>query len=368
MQPLHLSHDPHVPPRSVAQLEAAALAQIPLAPLVVTTHGLSPAEQFTFWRDNESAMLEHLPVDQPDTAGFKAQARTWRFGDFAAMRIEIGSGRYRRTAGHAKRDGLDHWTLTLAMRGRRVFRSGDTVQVMRPGAAHLGALDSSFETQRTDSDWVHLYLPRDAFPEIAAAIDAARQRPVPGAMGQLLHDYLAILARELPGISAAEAPRVAEATRAILAATLAPSPDRTAAAAAPLRQTQFARVRRIVRDNLGSATLGPERLCRLAGMSRSQLYRLFEPLGGVAAHIQAERLRAAQRALVDPADRRSIASIAEAVGLFDCSSFSRMFRRAYGCSPREMRIMALADPASIPAKAHAKVRAPLTISDLLRAL
>jgi AraC-like DNA-binding protein len=169
-------------------------------------------------------------------------------------------------------------------------------------------------------------------------------------------------------VTAAEAPRLAETTRAVLAALLAPSPDRLHAASAPLRQTQLQRVRGIVREHLGSATLGPARLCRLAGMSRSQLYRLFEPIGGVAAHIQAERLRAAQRALADPADRRGIAQIAEAVGLFDCSSFSRMFRRAYGCSPREMRALALANPASLPAPAQAPARAARTISDLLRAL
>jgi AraC-like DNA-binding protein len=199
-------------------------------------------------------------------------------------------------------------------------------------------------------------------------MDAARLRPVPGALGDLLHDYLEILSRQLPLVTAAEAPRLAETTRAVLAALLAPPPDHPHAAAPPLRETQLQRVRLLVREHLGSATLGPARLCRLAGMSRSQLYRLFEPVGGVAAHIQSERLRMARQALADPADRRGIAQIAEAVGLFDGSSFSRMFRRAHGCSPREMRALALANPACLPAPARAPARAARTISDLLRGL
>ncbi len=340
----------------------------PLVPLATSTLEQPPARQFAFWQERDGGMLEHLAPARPSHAGFAASARTWRFGGFAMMQVAIDGGRYRRTAAHARRDSIDHWTLTIATKGRRVFRSGDSVQLMRPGEVHVGSLDAGFETERSDSAWLHLYVPRDLFPEIAAVIDAARLRPVPGATGQLLRDYLENLAQVLPQMTAAEASGVAEATRAVLAAMLAPSSDRLAAATPRLRQTQLARVRRIVRDNLGSATLGPERLCRLAGISRSQLYRLFEPLGGVASFIQSERLRAAQRALVDPADRRSISGIAEAVGLFDCSSFSRMFRRAYGCSPREMRMLALASPAAVPMQTKAAARSPQTISELLRAL
>jgi AraC-like DNA-binding protein len=347
---------------------AVAPAERPCETLVTSTRGLPPAEQFDFWRDRDGGMLEHLPTARPAAAGFAAEARIARFGAFAMMTVDIAGGHYRRCGTRARRDGIDHWTLTTGRRGRRVLRSGDTVQEMTPGTVHIGSLGTAFETVRSDSSWLHLYVPRDTLAGLAATIDGARLRPVPGPLGDLLRDYLEILSRQLPQVSAAEAPRLAETTRAVLAALLAPTPDRLHGAAAPLRQTQLQRVRSIVRENLGSATLGPARLCRLAGMSRSQLYRLFEPLGGVAAHIQAERLRAARQALADPADRRSIAQIAEAVGLFDCSSFSRMFRRAYGCSPREMRAMALADPASLPGPLQAPARPARTISDLLRGL
>ena len=51
-----------------------------------------------------------------------------------------------------------------------------------------------------------------------------------------------------------------------------------AAAALHIDRTQLARVKSIIRQQLRSALLRPERLCRTAGVSRSQLYRLFEPL------------------------------------------------------------------------------------------
>ena len=78
---------------------------------------------------------------------------------------------------------------------------------------------------------------------------------------------------------------------------------------------------------------------------------MFEPFGGVARFIQAERLASAHAALSDPDDIRSIGRIAEDVGLFDLSSFGRMFRASFGCSPRELRL-AVATGMARPAPAR----------------
>lgn len=131
---------------------------------------------------------------------------------------------------------------------------------------------------------------------------------------------------------------MAEATQAMIALAVAPGAGAEQAISGPVAAAQIMRLRALIRANLGSATFGPARLCRLAGISRSQLYRFFEMHGGVALCIQRERLAAAHRALSNPADPRSISEIAESVGLFDPSSFSRMFRRSYGISPRDLRL------------------------------
>jgi AraC-like DNA-binding protein len=131
---------------------------------------------------------------------------------------------------------------------------------------------------------------------------------------------------------------MAEATQAMIALAIAPGSRAEQAISGPVATAQIMRLRALIRANLGSATFGPARLCRLAGISRSQLYRLFEVHGGVAQCIQRERLAAAHRALSNAADLRSISEIADSVGLFDPSSFSRMFRRSYGISPRELRL------------------------------
>src|SRR4051812_29513017 len=113
--------------------------------------------------------------------------------------------------------------------------------------------------------------------------------------------------------------------------------------------TQLERIRAVIRKNMASPTLGPEKLCRLAGVSRSQLYRTFEPHGGVARYIQVQRLRLAHAMLSDPGCRLTVAAIAERAGLFDASAFSRAFRQEFGYTPTEARFGYAAKPLGAPA-------------------
>jgi AraC-like DNA-binding protein len=74
-------------------------------------------------------------------------------------------------------------------------------------------------------------------------------------------------------------------------------------------------------------------------ISVRQLYKVL-PAAGVTLGdwIRAERLAGCRRDLVDPATRTTpIASIARRWGFTDASSFARMFRTAYGVSPRQWR-------------------------------
>jgi AraC-like DNA-binding protein len=239
--------------------------------------------------------------------------------------------------------------------------------VMRPGQLVLHSLAQPFDAARSRSGWLHLYLPRDDLP--AAAVSAASGcLALDTPSGLLLRDYLLLLAAELPRMTAADGERMAEATRAMIALAVSPTPARQEAAAEPLCAVQMVRLRNLIRANLGSARLGPERLCRMAGVSRSQLYRLFEPHGGVALFLQRERLNAAHQALSDPDDRRGIAEIAQAVGLFDPSSFSRIFRRTFGVSPRELRLVRSAGTLAAGQRQPALRAGSASLQDLLRTL
>jgi AraC-like DNA-binding protein len=122
---------------------------------------------------------------------------------------------------------------------------------------------------------------------------------------------------------------------------VAPSADRLVNAGSQINLTLMERVRRAVGKHLRSHTLGPDKLCREHATSRSQLYRLLEPEGGVAAYIRRRRLHESFAVLSDVSNNSSIAAIAEMPCFADGSSFTRAFRREFGISPKEVRAASL---------------------------
>jgi AraC-like DNA-binding protein len=119
----------------------------------------------------------------------------------------------------------------------------------------------------------------------------------------------------------------------MVAAAVAPSAQRVAVAARQIDVGRKEQVRQAVRRHLRTPTLAPKTLSRLVGISRSNLYRLFEHEGGVARYIQRERLFEARTVLSGPASTQSVSAVAEDLCFADASSFSRVFKREFGCSP-----------------------------------
>jgi AraC-like DNA-binding protein len=108
-----------------------------------------------------------------------------------------------------------------------------------------------------------------------------------------------------------------------------PSAERNSVAKPLIDFGRKERVRQAVRRHLRTPALEPKTLARLVGMSRSNLYRLFEDIGGVVRYIQRERLLEAHAILSDPEKAQSISAISEDLCFADASSFSRTFKREY---------------------------------------
>jgi AraC-like DNA-binding protein len=146
----------------------------------------------------------------------------------------------------------------------------------------------------------------------------------------------------------------------MVALAAVPSAERVAVAATQINVGRKERVRRVIRRHLRTPTFRPSILCRLVGMSRSNLYRLFEDAGGVARYIQRERLLEAHAVLTDPASTQSLSSIADDFCFADASSLSRAFKREFGYSPGELRSAALA---GLTPPATMRSRAPSARTD-----
>lgn len=163
--------------------------------------------------------------------------------------------------------------------------------------------------------------------------------PLASWQGAILADHLLSLARELPSIPNEHWPMLGAVTGTLVQACLVPALGNSAGTDTPRTTALRERLGYIVRQNMASPDFGPDALRRLAAMSRSKLYRIFEGTGGVARFIQDERLSAARQRLADIGDRTSIRTLAGEVGFLDHSTFSRAFKLRYGSSPTEFREM-----------------------------
>ncbi len=311
-----------------------------VSPATFATHAVRPGDQFEAWREWFSPVFDVSP-QQRARSEFAAENKIWDLGGILVSRVSAPPVHVSRTKSNLRRAPVDHWILSYCRFGETTICTERAVLRAPAGVPFLWSLGEAVESERTSVDRIQMILPRDAFQDIAPLLDASRGSVLNTPLGSLLGDYMLVLERWLPSLRTEDLPGLAEAVHSMVAACVAPSADRIALARDEIGLGQMERVRRAIQKNLKSSVLRPAALCRIAGISRSQLYRLFEHSGGVARYIQRQRLLQTHAALSDPMDQRSILTIAEDFCFSDASTFSRAFRQEFGCSPSDVRSAAL---------------------------
>jgi AraC-like DNA-binding protein len=302
---------------------------------VVDTDAVPLRERFDLWRAVLSATHEaQLPQDS-DPAAFRAYARGWHLGQSLVVETRVSAQHLSRLPRTIRADELDHYIIRLQRQGSWTGEvDGRTVEAGCGSVTVLDGTRDERERHQHRKRQCHSAARRARRP--AAAVRHARPRP-PRRHGGVARSHLVSLVLNLPRVQTADAGHVARATLSLAAACLAPSRDTVARAAAPLELARLAQIRRYVDRHLCSPELSLQSICQALGLSRSTLYALCEPMGGVAAFIQQRRLDRIHAILADPRDRRRISEIAHQHGFVSDAHFSRAFRRAFGASPRDAR-------------------------------
>jgi AraC-like DNA-binding protein len=342
----------------------SAIRGIRLTPDIFSTRTVESHQQYEAWRQRWRPVLD-VSAEYPAGQGFPAENKVWTLHGMAMSRVAAPPVRMLRRGADLRRDSIDHWVLTYCRHGTTEMTTGDATLRAPAGVPFIWSLAEASDSRRSQVERLQLFLTRDAFHDIAPLLDAARGAVLDTPLGHLLGDYLLALERRLPSLTADELPALSRAVGAMVAAAITPSACRIAEARCQIDLGALERVRRHVRRHLHSAGLGPAMVSRQVGISRSQLYRLFEPKGGVARYIQQQRLLAAHAALTDTARPRAVGAIAEELCFADASSFSRAFRRAFGYSPSGLRELAHAGRAPASAPRHERA-ASADFGDVLR--
>jgi AraC-like DNA-binding protein len=338
-----------------------------MTPESFATHALRPQDQVEAWREWYRPVFECVP-EGPTGNGFPGETVLWKLGGLLISRTSAPAGRVMRTKHHLRHNPIDHWVISYSAHGAHFAKMGDTEVEVPARVPFLWSLGQELLYERTHLDRVQFFLARDAFRDIAPLLDAACGSALDTSLGGLLYDYMNALERRLTDVTEVDFPGITMAFGAVLAAALASSVERTVVAKPQIDLSRKERVRQVVHRHLRTPSLEPKTLSKLVGMSRSNLYRLFEDVGGVAQYIQHERLLEARDVLSDAAVTRSIWAIAEELCFADASSFSRVFKREFGYSPRAVRSAALTGLAPSPMPGRLAPPDQADFSALLRGL
>jgi AraC-like DNA-binding protein len=317
---------PHTEPMlSVSSMPGSGSSADPANSFSVDTRDLPPAIRFDVWRAFWEPVI-HVTAPGSGMDGFCGQAELRRLGRHVLLKCQADAADYRRARNEGLRDGFDHWLLAL-----RLGEADDQAEALL-----LGSLSLGFGVRGLGGNWCGVIIQPEHLPQLAPVFATLRIMPLHSPAARMLGGMLPRMAASANDISAEDAPRLEAALSSMLTACLMGLEMRPATTRQQLEAARRARVVALVDTALGEAELSPAMLVQRSGISRSELYRCFAPIGGIARVIQQRRLRQAYRELVRADAPPSVSRIGEAVGFYDPSSFTRAFRREFGCTPSEV--------------------------------
>jgi AraC-like DNA-binding protein len=268
----------------------------------------------------------------PVGTSFSATVAGTRFRRMLLFDRVLSGVSHERSPRRVAADGFDHVMLQLVLEGRLMVETDEVARIAEAGETVV------FDLTRSQRTWVDQA--RIATVSIAREVVAKSLPPftdlhglvLPAVGSEILTDFIRSLIRNGAAIEETMAEAVTATVGALLGATLGGS------GAAPLLEAaKLNQILDFIEGHLALADLTAETIAARMGVSRSALYRMFEPLGGVSACVQQRRLLALRRALARTDDQRPFRAIAAACGFASDSHANRSFREAFGQTPGEFR-------------------------------
>jgi len=275
--------------------------------------------------------------------GFFASVDAAFMGEVALGRLKATAQDFDRSRYKIARDGMDGYLLQFYLRGQSATRGGSNAEVAGEGDLYVIDMAQPLATSTSDHDQISLVVPRRLMAERLDGPDGVHMRVVPAGLPlvALFRDSLKSLQRQIDGMSRREAEAALPPLLDLAAAAINGHVDERSMAGVNL--AQFVAVRRHVEERLLDPGLTLDGVLAAFGLSRRKAYRLFEPVGGFATHVNRRRLQRSLLALRSAEWRHlTISEIGSAHCFANAENFSRAFRREYGLSPREVRQLAAA--------------------------
>ena len=263
-----------------------------------------------------------------------------RLGRTVVVRSTTSAGRYTRETSTAdsavprRRASFGGYCIAqLVVKGSMMGRFGQTVVSAGRGDIWCASLDRDADLQYGDSEHISLFIPRVTLGEHGERLHG--QLLPEGQLGcRMLTGHLTRLMGALSRARTDSARKAASMTPDVLRACLDLAAGCTGRPGQHLSLQQ--QVFSYIDENIDDPDLGPSALAAAFGISRSQLYRLFERHGGIHKYLLDCRLQAAFSDLLRNPDQQ-ISDVVYRHGFSGERQFQRGFRKRFGMTSSELR-------------------------------
>jgi AraC-like DNA-binding protein len=310
-----------------------------------STTELNPELRHEGWRRTVGVCLDSSLSCHEAPAEFSATIEGYLLEDIVFSRPQASCQKFDRTSLRIARDGIDHYMIELFFAGHTEMKVHGRIVRNTPGQIVCFDLGDTLDSFNSEFDVICIFVPRARLSPLLVRPDSLHgaMPDVDSGPGLLLSSYLRTLYQALPTLSPSDAPAAANALLQLTAAAFNSAAGAPDIGAGARHYGLLMRAQLYIRENLASRTLSAAEIARDLGISRTALYELFEPMGGVAAHIREMRLRKCLSEIVSPRHATTqIAEIAYRWGFDDPSVFSRAFRHRFDCAPSDLRVLAYA--------------------------
>lgn len=311
--------------------------------LTFSTDELPAKSRFDHWVEVRNKQLFGATIELEKAKRLDFEGRFSAVAVGGATLAELSASTYRvsRTKGDIERLSSDSLCIAEQVRGPGWLDIGrDRTHFVRNATLVVSHSDMPFAAIPTRTDGFHfrtLKIPLKGRDVLARGAAGLEHQPLPQGkrLTQLLAAGFAALVEQGPRIVDPDTAIMNLGQLALLArGRVAPgSPESRAA----LRFGQYHAARQVILQKLFHPDLSPALVAGLLGVSVRQIHLLFEPTGeSFSRTVASLRLGEARRQL--SADRkRPVADVAFSCGFDSLATFYRLFRRAFGVSPGDIR-------------------------------
>jgi AraC-like DNA-binding protein len=309
------------------------------------TAAVSADERFDFWRDVVSNTFVALHASRPPGGAFRGALRGARLGDLRIFEVDADPHMVRRTPRLIADSPGDYFKVGLLTQGHGLLAQDGRDTLLGPGdfaiydttRPYTFAFDGPFRM-------LVLIFPRDQLslpPESVARVTATAISGGQG-LGGLVGSFLVQASRVLDEVDARDHARLATNVLDLLTTALAGGLETRPGDPDSVHRALLLQTLAFIERHLCDPCLSPGAVASAHHISTRYLHKLFQAEGTtVSAWIRRRRLEHCRRDLRDPAHaQRSVSAIGARWGLPDASHFSRLFRAAFGVSPRDYRLCA----------------------------